>query len=80
MGHDFGVCMTPEFLRQGQGLYDFTNPARIVVGEYDKRSGNVLCDLYQSINAPILRVDLGTAEMIKYASNAFLATKVTFIN
>lgn len=80
VGHDFGVCMTPEFLREGKGLYDFVNPARIIVGEYDKRSGNVLCELYQSINAPILRVDLGTAEMIKYASNAFLATKATFIN
>lgn len=80
VGRDFGVCMTPEFLREGKGIYDFMNPARIVIGEYDSRSGDVLCDLYQSFRTPILRVSLKTAEMIKYASNAFLATKVSFIN
>ncbi len=80
VGHDFGVCMTPEFLREGKGMYDFMNPARIIIGEYDKRSGDVLSSLYRSFNAPILRVNLKTAEMIKYASNAFLTTKVSFIN
>jgi len=80
VGHDFGVCMTPEFLREGKGIHDFMNPARVVIGEYDKRAGDVLCELYQSINAPMLRVNLKTAEMIKYASNAFLTTKVSFIN
>ncbi len=80
VGRDFGVCTTPEFLRQGKGVHDFMTPARIVVGGYDKRSADVLCELYDRINAPILRVDLATAEMIKYASNAFLAAKITFIN
>ena len=79
-GHDFGVCMTPEFLREGKGVYDFMNPDRIIIGEYDRKSGDTLCTLYDSFDAPIVRVDLKTAEMIKYASNSFLATKVSFIN
>jgi UDPglucose 6-dehydrogenase len=80
VGHGFGVCMTPEFLREERGLYDFMNPARIVIGAYDKRSGDVLNSLYRGFHAPILRVNLKTAEMIKYASNAFLTTKISFIN
>lgn len=80
VGHDFGVCMIPEFLREGKGIYDFMNPARIVIGEYDRRSGDLLSGLYQNFDAPVLRVNLKTAEMIKYASNAFLTTKVSFIN
>jgi len=79
-GHDFGVCMTPEFLREGKGVYDFMNPDRIIIGEYDSKSGDTLYTLYESFDAPIVRVDLKTAEMIKYASNSFLATKVSFIN
>lgn len=79
-GKDFGVCMTPEFLREGNGLYCFMNPARIVIGQYDKKSGDMLQALYVSFDAPVLRVSLKTAEMIKYASNAFLATKLSFIN
>lgn len=79
-GRDFGVCTTPEFLREGRGIHDFMNPARIVVGEYDRKSGDVLCKLYSSFNTPLLRVSLKTAEMIKYASNAFLTMKVSFMN
>jgi len=79
-GLDFGVCMTPEFLREGKGVHDFMNPARIIVGEYDRRSGDMVSNLYQGFDVPIVRVDLKTAEMIKYASNAFLATKISFIN
>lgn len=79
-GDGFGVCMVPEFLREGKAVYDFMNPARIVIGEYDGRSGDVLSSFYQSFNAPMLRTNLRTAEMIKYASNAFLATKISFIN
>ncbi|OGO03267.1 MAG: UDP-glucose 6-dehydrogenase [Chloroflexi bacterium RBG_13_53_26] len=79
-GIDFGVCMTPEFLREGKGVFDFMNPSRIVIGEHDRRSGDILCSLYRDFTAPVLRVNLKTAEMIKYASNAFLATKVSFIN
>lgn len=79
-GKDFGVCMCPEFLREGQAIYDFMNPARIVIGEYDSRSGDMLSRLHRSFNAPIMRTSLRTAEMIKLASNAFLATKISFIN
>jgi len=79
-GSDFGVCMNPEFLREGMALEDFLHPDRIVIGEYDKESGDVLEKLYKDFKAPILRSDLKTAEMIKYASNSFLATKVSFIN
>ena len=79
-GNDFGVCMSPEFLREGKAVYDFMNPARIIIGEYDKRSGDILSNLYRSFNAPIMRTHLKTAETIKLASNAFLATKISFIN
>ena len=79
-GHDFGVCMIPEFLREGKGIDDFMKPDRIVIGEYDRRSGDLLSSLYQNFDTPVLRVNLKTAEMIKYASNAFLTTKVSFIN
>jgi len=80
VGRDFGVCMNPEFLREGSAIYDSFNPDRIVIGEYDKKSGDFLENLYKPLNAPILRTNLKTAEMIKYASNAFLATKISFAN
>ncbi|MFC1926568.1 UDP-glucose dehydrogenase family protein [Chloroflexota bacterium] len=79
-GIDFGVCMVPEFLAEGKAIYDFMNPMRIVIGEYDTRSGDMASQLYQSLGAPILRTNPITAEMIKYASNTFLATKISFIN
>ncbi len=79
-GMHFGVAMNPEFLREGQAVYDFFNPDRIVIGELDQKSGDVLSDLYKDFHAPVLRVDLKTAEMIKYGSNTFLATKISFIN
>ena len=79
-GNDFGVCMCPEFLREGKAIGDFMSPARVIIGEYDAKSGDMLYRLYQSFNAPILRTNLRTAEMIKVASNAFLATKISFIN
>jgi UDPglucose 6-dehydrogenase len=79
-GKDFGVCVSPEFLREGKAVYDFMNPARIIIGEYDKRSGDTLLKLYRNFNAPVLRTNLRTAEMIKLASNAFLAAKISFIN
>jgi len=80
VGHDFGVCVVPEFLSEGTAVHNFLHPDRIIIGEYDSQSGSVLCDLYKSFRVPVLRVNLKTAEMIKYASNAFLATKVSFIN
>lgn len=80
IGKDFGVCASPEFLREGKAIYDLMNPARVIIGEYDKRSGDMLLNLYHSFNAPVLRTNLKTAEMIKLASNAFLANKISFIN
>lgn len=79
-GKDFGLCTNPEFLREGKALEDFFNPDRIVIGQYDKKSGDFLEELYSSFKVPIMRTNLKTAELIKYASNAFLATKITFIN
>jgi len=80
IGKDFGVCMSPEFLREGKAVYDFMNPARIIIGEYDVRSGEVLVNLHRGLEVPMLRTNLRTAEMIKLASNTFLATKISFIN
>ncbi|WP_297552012.1 UDP-glucose/GDP-mannose dehydrogenase family protein [Thermococcus sp.] len=77
---DFGLAMNPEFLREGVALRDFLNPDRIVIGVLDERTKNVLEELYAPINAPKLFTDIKTAEMIKYASNAFLATKISFAN
>jgi len=79
-GRDFGVCANPEFLREGKAMDDFFNPDRLIIGELDKKSGDILEKLYDNFKSPIMRTDLKTAELIKYASNAFLATKVTFIN
>lgn len=79
-GSGFGVCMSPEFLREGKAIYDFMNPVRVIIGEYDERSGDMVVNLYKDFNAPILRTNLRTAEMIKLASNAFLATKISFVN
>ena len=79
-GKDFGICMNPEFLRENYAQYDFENPARIVIGELDKRSGDTLANLYEPFKAPTFRVDLDSAEMIKYAANLFLATKISFFN
>jgi len=79
-GSDFGVCMNPEFLRDNSALEDSLNPSRIVIGELDKRSGDLLEQMYLSFKAPIIRMDLDTAEMVKYASNLFLATKISFFN
>ena len=79
-GKDFGVCMSPEFLQEGRGIYHFMNPSRIIIGEYDKKSGDLLESLHERLNAPVMRTNLRTAEMIKLASNSFLATKISFIN
>mgnify|MGYP001038797745 CR=1 FL=1 len=83
-GEGFGIAMQPEFLRQGSAVFDTMNPDRVVIGEYDARSGDMLDvlyrDFYRNKDIPILRMNLASAEMIKYASNAFLATKISFIN
>jgi UDPglucose 6-dehydrogenase len=80
---DIQVVSNPEFLREGAAIQDFKHPDRIVVGSDDDRARKVLADLYRPLylnTPPIIYVDRRTAELIKYASNAFLATKITFIN
>ena len=83
-GVDFGLCMNPEFLREGSALYDTLHPDRIIIGEHDEKSGDVLESLYRDFlgeeTPPMIRTNLPTAELIKYANNAFLATKISFIN
>jgi UDPglucose 6-dehydrogenase len=79
-GEDFGVCMNPEFLREGTALDDFLHPDRIVIGELDERSGDQLEKIYSKFDAPVMRTSLEAAELIKYASNSLLATKISFIN
>lgn len=76
----FAVVSCPEFLREGAALADFMNPARTVLGSLDKDAAHKVADLHLPLRAPIVVTDLRTAEMIKYASNAFLATKISFIN
>ncbi len=77
---EFGIAMNPEFLREGKAVYDFMHPDKIVVGSLDKRAGNIVASLYKGIKCEITRTNLRTAEMIKYANNAFLATKISFVN
>ena len=90
-GSEIGICMNPEFLTEISGSWskveegtkkDFFTEDRIVIGEYDKRSGDILEELYKplNLNKPIFRVDLRTAELIKYASNCMLATKISYWN
>lgn len=70
----------PEFLREGMGVWDWYHPERIVIGGEDKTSIARLTRLYSDIEAPVLEMDISSAEMVKYAANAFLATKISFIN
>jgi len=79
-GRHFGLCMNPEFLREGFALKDSLEPSRIVVGAIDERSGKALMRLFKPIKSEKIVTDLTTAEMVKYASNAFLATKITYAN
>jgi len=77
---EFSVVSNPEFLREGSAVYDFMNPDRIVLGSTNPAAAQRVAELYYPLQAPIIITDLRTAEMIKYASNAFLATKISFIN
>ena len=79
-GGDFGVCMNPEFLREGSSIRDYHCPPFTVIGELDERSGDVLAQLYSGLSAPLIRAPLAVAEMVKYAGNAFHALKITFAN
>jgi UDPglucose 6-dehydrogenase len=76
----FAVVSNPEFLREGSAVQDFLHPDRIVLGSTNPQAAERAAELYAPLRAPIITTDLRTAEMIKYASNAFLATKISFIN
>ncbi len=80
VGVDFGICFNPEFLREENPLKDFLSPDRIVIGQYDKKSGDTLYELYSGFMCPIIRTDLRTAEMAKYANNCFYAAKISYFN
>jgi GDP-mannose 6-dehydrogenase len=77
---DFGVCMNPEFMRETTAIDDFYHPPFTIIGEIDQRSGELVTTLYDSIKAPMVQTSIAVAEMVKYACNAFHATKVCFGN
>ena len=77
---NFDIASNPEFLREGKAIYDFFYPDRIVIGTESKKAEKILKDIYATIKAPIIVTDINTAELIKHASNSFLATKISFIN
>jgi GDP-mannose 6-dehydrogenase len=79
-GVDFGVCNNPEFLREGTAVYDYYHPPKTVIGESDERAGEMLVKLYEKMDAPLVRTDVATAEMVKYTDNTWHAVKVAFAN
>jgi GDP-mannose 6-dehydrogenase len=79
-GVGFGVCNNPEFLREGSAVMDFKVPAKTIIGELDHASGDMLAELYAKLDGPIIRIDLETAEMVKYIDNCWHALKVAFAN
>ena len=76
----FAYVSCPEFLKEGSALEDFLHPDRVVVGDENDWAGDAVIDLYAPLDAPLVRTDIASAEMIKLAANAFLATKISFIN
>ena len=79
-GVDFGVCNNPEFLREGTAVHDYYHPPKTVIGESDEKAGALLVQLYQKMDAPLVRTDVETAEMVKYTDNTWHAVKVAFAN
>lgn len=79
-GVDFGVCNNPEFLREGTAVYDYYHPPKTVIGESDEKAGALLVQLYEKMDAPLVRTDVETAEMVKYTDNTWHAVKVAFAN
>src|SRR4051812_8918826 len=77
---EYGYVSCPEFLREGSALSDFRAPNRVVVGDDGGWAGDAVVELYGPLDAPLVRTDVASAEMVKLASNAFLATKISFIN
>jgi UDPglucose 6-dehydrogenase len=81
--HDFDVASNPEFLREGSAVEDFMRPDRVVIGTWNEKAADVLTEIYRPLtlnDVPLLKTTVETAELIKYAANAFLATKISFIN
>jgi GDP-mannose 6-dehydrogenase len=79
-GAEFGLCVNPEFLREGSAVHDYFHPPKTVIGEVNRASGDLLAGLYAGLKAPLIRTDLDTAEMVKYADNAWHALKVGYAN
>ena len=79
-GLDFGVCMNPEFLREGSAISDYYHPGYIIIGELDQLSGTVVEQMYQKVDAPITHTRIPVAESTKYVSNAYHALKIVFAN
>jgi len=79
-GVDFGVCLNPEFLREGSAVHDFFHPPKTVIGELNRASGELPASLFAGLSAPLARIDIETAEMVKYTDNAWHALKVGFAN
>jgi GDP-mannose 6-dehydrogenase len=79
-GVDFGLCNNPEFLREGSAVKDFYNPPKTIIGELDHLSGDLLAELYEGLEAPMIRTDIETAEMVKYVDNCWHALKIGFAN
>jgi GDP-mannose 6-dehydrogenase len=79
-GVDFGVCINPEFLREGSAVWDYRNPPKTVIGALDQFSADLIERLYSNLPAPLLKTSLETAEMVKYTDNAWHALKVAFAN
>ena len=85
-GKDFGLCMQPEFLKEGNSIFDTLKPDRIIIGEIDERSGMMLQEFYEYFygdhlkNCPIKRMNLESAELVKYGNNCLLATKISYAN
>ena len=81
--HEFAVVSNPEFLREGSAIGDFRNPDRVVIGSVDQRAIDMMLDIYSPLrvaDVPFVITNVESAELIKYASNGFLATKISFIN
>jgi GDP-mannose 6-dehydrogenase len=79
-GREFGVCINPEFLREGTAIHDYDHPPKTIIGASDERAAAALRELYAGIDAPLIVTDINTAEMAKYVDNSWHALKVTFAN
>jgi UDPglucose 6-dehydrogenase len=77
---DFDIAAVPQFLREGHAVHDFMHPDRIIIGAESRQAIDTIVEIYRPLNAPLLMTDINSAELIKHATNAFLATKISFVN